>query len=133
MSIFIFLKFYNFKGLCINIAFLKKPKTNAFILHLLKSESSFLSFIPGHFSFISNTTNFFIHSLNRFVLKKNAYGLLVFFSRVPYMQLSHMISGVNIISRKVSVASIRDPLRAPQKFLGSKEHLNWLKLDLNAK
>ena len=44
--------------------------------------------------------------LNRFVLKKNAYGLLVSFNRVPYMQLSHMIPGVNIISRKVIVASV---------------------------
>ena len=56
--------------------------------------------------FNSNATNFFIHSSNRFILKKNAYGLLVFFNRVPYMQLSHMITGVNIIGRKVSVASI---------------------------
>ena len=31
--------------------------------------------------------NFLIHSLNRFVLKKNIYALLVFFSRVPYMQI----------------------------------------------
>ena len=41
-----------------------------------------------------------------FEKKKNAYVLLVFFNRVPYMQLSHMIAGVNIIDRKVSVASI---------------------------
>ena len=63
-------------------------------------------FILGHFSFISNAANFFNHSLNRFVSKKNAYELLVFFNQVPYMQLSHMITGVNIIGRKVSVASI---------------------------
>ena len=44
--------------------------------------------------------------LNRFALKKNAYGSLVFFSQVPYMQLSHMIPGVNMIGRKVSVASV---------------------------
>ena len=62
--------------------------------------------------------------------------LLVFFNQVPYMQLSHMIPGVNIIDRKVSVASVNEcsettvgPLR---KFLGSKEHVNWLKIDLNA-
>ena len=59
------------------------------------------------FSLISNATNFFIHPLNRFVLKKkNAYALLVFLNWVPYMQLSHMIPGVNIIGRKVSVASV---------------------------
>ena len=63
-------------------------------------------FILGCFSFISNATNFFSHSLNRFVLKKNAYELLVFFNQVPYMQLSYMIPGGNIIGRKVSVASI---------------------------
>ena len=55
-----------------------------------------------------------------------------------------MILGANIISRKASVASVtRDggseflsrgfrgwsPLR---KFLDSKEHLDWLKIDLNA-
>ena len=99
-------------------------------------------FIPGRFSFISNATHFFIHSLKRFILKKNAYGLLVFFNRVPYMQLSHIITGVNIIGRKVSVASVNgaggclgvfwgcsEITAGPQrKFLGSKEHLNWLKI-----
>ena len=74
--------------------------------------------------------------LNRFALKKNAYGSLVFFNQVPYMQLSHMIPGVNIISRKVSVASVngvwgsggvlRTPVGPLRKFSGSKEHLNWL-------
>ena len=44
--------------------------------------------------------------MNRFALEKNADALLVFFNRVPYMQLSYMISEVNIIGRKVSVASI---------------------------
>ena len=55
-----------------------------------------------------------------------------------------MIPGANIISGKASVASVNraggseflsrgfrgwSPLR---KFLGSKEHLDWLKIDLNA-
>ena len=55
-----------------------------------------------------------------------------------------MIPGANIISGKASVASFNragrseplsrgfrgwSPLR---KFLGSKEHLDWLKIDLNA-
>ena len=55
-----------------------------------------------------------------------------------------MILGANIISRKASVASVTraggseflsrgfrgwSPLR---KFLDSKEHLDWLKIDLNA-
>ena len=48
-----------------------------------------------------------IPSLIRFVSKKKkTYGLLVFFNWVPYMQLSDMIPGVNIIGRKVSVASV---------------------------
>ena len=49
-----------------------------------------------------------ISSLIRFVSKKKkkTYGLLVFFNWVPYMQLSDMIPGVNIIGRKVSVASV---------------------------
>ena len=58
------------------------------------------------FSLISNATSFFIHPLNRFVLKKNVYALLVFLNRVPCIQLSRMIPGVNIVGRKVSVASI---------------------------
>ena len=103
-----------------------------------------MPFIPGRFSFISNATNFFIHSLNGFVLKKkkNAYALLVFINLAPYMQLSHMIPGVNIIGRK-SACSERQrcwgvwrcsetPVGPLRKFLGSKEHLSWLKIYLNA-
>ena len=91
--------------------------------------------------------NFFIHSLNRSAFfKKNAYALLVFFNRVPYMQISDMTPGVNKIGGKVSVASVNEAggsggvLRpsggfrgrsALRKFLRSKEHLHWLKMDLN--
>ena len=65
--------------------------------------------------------------------------LLGFFSGVPYMQLSHMIPGVNIIGRKVSKCqqSLRvwecseTPVGLLRKFLDSKEHLNWLKIDVN--
>ena len=54
-----------------------------------------------------------------------------------------MIPGANIISRKASVASVNraggsEPLSrgfrglSPiRKVLGSKEHLDWLKIDLN--
>ena len=54
-----------------------------------------------------------------------------------------MIPGANIISKKASVASVNravgsEPLSrgfrgwSPQgKFLGSKEHLEWHKIDLN--
>ena len=73
--------------------------------------------------------------------------MLVFFNRVPYMQLPHMIPGVNIIDGKVIVASVNEACRSggvlrPQqgfrrqsplgKFLASKWHLDWLKVDLNA-
>ena len=55
-----------------------------------------------------------------------------------------MIPGANIINGKASVASVNrargsEPLRrgfrglSPlRKFLGSKEHLDWLKIGLNA-
>ena len=38
--------------------------------------------------------------------KKNAYVVLVFFNPVPYMQISDVILGVNIIDEKVIVVSI---------------------------
>ena len=51
------------------------------------------------------------------------------------------ISGVNIIDRKVSVTSVSGVLRLPirvfrgqsslRKPLGSKEYVDWLKIDLN--
>ena len=62
------------------------------------------------------------------------------------MQLPHMIPGVNIIDRKVSIATINEAcgsggvLRPQQgfrrqsplgKLLASKWHLDWLKIDLN--
>ena len=90
-----------------------------------------MPFIPDRFFFISNVTNLLIHSLNKFALKKNGYWLLIFFNRVPHIQLSHMIPGVTIIDRKVSLTSVRKPGEILRKILGSKEHLNWLKLDQN--
>ena len=49
-----------------------------------------------------------------------------------------MIPGVNIINRKASVAGIKGAGGAGgalspslRKFLGSKEHLDWLKIHLN--
>ena len=63
------------------------------------------------------------------------------------MQISDMILGVNIIDKKVRVVSVNgvedlgvfwDPTRefrgriTLRKFLGSKEHLDWLKIDYNA-
>ena len=44
-----------------------------------------------------------------------------------------MMPGVTIISQKVSVASIYEAriFRLWTEFLGSKEHLDWLKMDLN--
>ena len=63
------------------------------------------------------------------------------------MQLPHMFPGVNIIDGKVSVANVNEACGSggvlrPQwgfrrqsplgKFLASKWHLDWLKIDLNA-
>ena len=63
-------------------------------------------FIPVRFSFFSNATNFFIHSLNRFFFFFNVYTLLVFFNQAPYMQIPDLNPGLNIIDRKVSIVSI---------------------------
>ena len=82
---------------------MKKNCSNFFYIHYIKlreSRSHHFSIRSWPFPFISNATNFFIYSLNRFVLKKNAYALLVFFNQVSYMQLSHMIRGVNISAEK---------------------------------
>ena len=72
-----------------------------FYIHCIQLEES----RSQHFSFISNGTNF-IYSLNKFVLKTNAYEYLAFFNSEPYMQLSHMIPGKHIIGGKVSIVSI---------------------------
>ena len=66
-----------------------------------KLESSFSHSFPAIFS------SLVMQRISQvcFEKKKNAYALLGFFNLVPYMQLSHMIPGVNLISRKVSVAS----------------------------
>ena len=70
--------------------------------------------------------NYFIQSLNRFVcfFLKNANALLVFFKWVPYMQISDMILGVNIIGEKVNAASViggfGGVLKNPAGVLGSR-------------
>ena len=93
----------------------KKPKTNAFILHLLKSESSFLSFIPGRFSFISNTTNFFIHSLNRFVLKKKCLWVAGFLqSGALYATITHDLRR-EFNQQKSECSKYQRPPRGPSK------------------
>ena len=43
----------------------------------------------------------------------------------------HMIPGVNIISGKANVARVNGAGRS-RVFLGSKVHLDWPKIDLNA-
>ena len=58
------------------------------------------------------------------------------------MQLSHMIPGVNIINKQTSIASVNGaggvwkfsetPAGPLREFAGTKKHLNWLKIDLNA-
>ena len=87
---------------------LKKSRSDHFPIH----SRPFLL----HYCFSFN--QFIVHSFFKqvcFEKKKNACGLLVFFNRVTYMQLSYMIPGVNIIGRKVSVASVRDDSGAPKK------------------
>ena len=66
--------------------------------------------------------------------------LLVFFNWMAYMQISGMLLGVNIISRKNSVASINRAggvWGCSETTVGVsgartlKENLDWLKIDLN--
>ena len=67
-----------------------------------KSESSFsYSFLTVFPSLVMQWI-----SLNRFVFFFNAYVVLVFFNRVPSMQISDLIPGGNISGGKVSVAGI---------------------------
>ena len=75
-----------------------------------KIEVIIFPFIPGCFSFISNATNFFIH---------------LFFKQVCYEK---KLGALYATIRGCSETPV-GPLR---KFLGSKEDLNWLKIDLNA-
>ena len=74
-------------------------------LHKAQRKSVFIfPFILSCFPFVSNATSFFIHVLNRFVLKKKtAYTLLVFFSQVAFLLLvyvgtrrKHFLYRVNI-------------------------------------
>ena len=67
---------------------------------------------------------------------------------MPYMQISDVILGVNLIGRKVSVTSVNkdgaglalfwghsESFRGQstlRKCLGSRDHLDWLKIDFNA-
>ena len=52
--------------------------------------------------------------------------MLVFFNRVPYMQLSHIIPGVNINGEKVSIANVNGAgrsggvLRSHDELLGGR-------------
>ena len=76
-------------------------------MHCIKLQESQSHYFPTHswfFSFFSKAMNFFILSTGLF-FKKSAYALLVFLSWLPFMQISDIILGVNIISRKVSLAS----------------------------
>ena len=60
-----------------------------FYIHCTKLEEVrviIFSLFLSRFCSVSNAINFFIHSLNRFVLKKTTYALLLFFNWVPYMQ-----------------------------------------------
>ena len=118
-------------------------------MHCIKLQESQSHYFPTHswfFSFFSKAMNFFILSTGLF-FKKSAYALLVFLSWLPFMQISGIILGVNIISRKVSLASangawwFKGVLRLQpgffwgqntlRKFFGSKEHLVWLKIHFN--
>ena len=73
-------------------------------------------------------SSFILYTGLAFLKKKNANPLLVFFNWVPYMQISDMISGVNIISGKVSIASVNGAGGVLRPQCG---HIDWLKTNLN--
>ena len=60
-----------------------------FFLYTVSKEIRIIifSYILSRFSFVSNATNFCVHFLNWFVFEETAYALLVFFNRVPCMQI----------------------------------------------
>ena len=58
---------------------MEKELVPAFYIHCIKLEKSLsqhFPFILDRFSFVSNAMNFFIHSLNRFVLYLQVAGFL---------------------------------------------------------
>ena len=63
----------------------------------------------SHFPIFPSLVMQQISSFIHYFFKKNAYAQLVFFNQVTYMQILDMISRVNIIGRKVSIASINGP------------------------
>ena len=68
-----------------------------------KSQSQHFPFILDQFSFVSNAMNFFIHSLNRFVLYLRVADFLQ--SGALYATITHDPQ-VNITDGKVSIVSV---------------------------
>ena len=108
-----------------------------------KSQSQHFPFILDQFSFVSNAMNFFIHSLNRFVLYLwvadflQSGALYATITHDPTSKYNWWKSEHNEHQRSLWVWGV---LRSQQSFrrqspLGSflafKWHLDWLKIDLN--
>ena len=72
---------------CLNCQIRKEKELFYFFyIHCKKLKASHQIFplILNSFSFVSNTTNFFIHSFGRFIMTKTTYALLVFFNLEPF-------------------------------------------------
>ena len=72
-------------------------------IKLEKSQNQHFPFILDQFSFVSNAMNFFIHSLNRFVLYLRVADFLQ--SGALYATITHDPQ-VNITDGKVSIVSV---------------------------
>ena len=75
--------------LCLNKLTIKDGKriVPIFLYKLYKAgKKSFIIFllILSHFSFVSNATNFLIHSLNWFILKRTAFLMVPFCSKYTF-------------------------------------------------
>ena len=109
-----------------------------------RKSQSFSPCILGRFSFVSNATNFFIHSLNRFVFFKKCLRVAGFlqlgalYASIRHDPSSKYSQQKNEHSQRQQSWGVwgcsetpAEVLRWDNNFLGSKEHLDWLKIYLN--
>ena len=90
------------------LASMEKELSEIFIYYVQSWRKSgvIFAFNLGRFPFVIDATIFFIHSLNSFVFKNKCFCVAGFLQSVPYVQISDMIAGVDIIGGKVSVVSV---------------------------
>ena len=96
-------------------------------------------FICNCFFLISNATNFFSHSLNRFVFKKTAYAFLIFFNLVHCMQIYPLNSCkldweenlfnvyIESIVFRIKILNFKDAFSVLRQFLTTESPLKVMK------